>query len=158
MVDLMNLSDQVDKDFAIARRRARMRWLGSQFSGRSGGGTRLHFEERRRAMGVAGGIGLGRRTIPLSRVVGSVGQHDRFDAGFMPLRGASPERWKRVDRAFRTGVDLQPVSLYSLDGAYFVEDGHNRVSVARFHGAEWIDAEVREFRRSRRFERELQVS
>jgi hypothetical protein len=55
-------------------------------------------------------------------------------------------------------VDLQPVSLYSLDVAYFVEDGHNRVSVARFHGAEWINAEVRESRRSRRFERELQVS
>jgi hypothetical protein len=91
-------------------------------------------------------------------VVGSVGQHDRFDAAFMPLRGASPERWKRVDRAFRTGVDLQPVSLYSLDGDYFVEDGHNRVSVARFHGAEWIDAEVREFRRPRRVEREFRVS
>jgi pentapeptide repeat protein len=28
-----------------------------------------------------------------------------------------------------------------------VEEGHNRVSVARFHGAEWIAAEVREFRR-----------
>jgi hypothetical protein len=30
--------------------------------------------------------------------------------------------------------------------------------VARFHGAEWIDAEVREFRESLRLERELQVS
>jgi hypothetical protein len=158
MVDLMNLSDQVDKDFGIARRRARMRGLGSRFSGRFGGGTLLPFEERRRALGAAGGIRLGRRTVPLSGVVGSVGQHDRFDAAFMPLRGASPERWKRVDRAFRTGVDLQPVSLYSLDGAYFVEDGHNRVSVARFHGAEWIDAEVTEFRRPRRGDRGFRVS
>jgi hypothetical protein len=39
-----------------------------------------------------------------------------------------------------------------------VEDGHNRVSVARFHGAEWIDAEVREFRRLLRVDRELQLS
>jgi hypothetical protein len=158
MVDLMNLSDQVDKDFAIARRRAWRRGLRSWFSRRSGGDTLLPFEERRRALGAAGGIRLGRRTVPLSGVVGSVGQHDRFDAAFMPLRGASPERWKRVDRAFRTGVDLQPVSLYSLDGAYFVEDGHNRVSVARFHGAEWIDAEVREFRKSLRFDRGFRVS
>jgi hypothetical protein len=60
----------------------------------------------------------------------------------MPLRGASPERWKRVDMAFLTGLDLQPVSLLALGGTYFVEDGHNRISVARFHGAEWIDAEV----------------
>jgi len=39
-----------------------------------------------------------------------------------------------------------------------VEDGHNRVSVARFHGGEWIDAEVTALRRSLRFERTLQVS
>ena len=158
MVDLMNLSDQVDKDFAIARRRARMRGLGVRFSRRSGGGTLLPFEETRRALGAAGGIRLGRRTIELSRVVGSVGQHARFDAAFMPLRGASPERWKRVDRAFRTGIDLRPVCLYSLDGNYFVEDGHNRVSVARFHGAEWIDAEVTEFKMSRRFVPGLQIA
>jgi hypothetical protein len=158
MVDLMNLSDQVDKDFAIARRRARVRGLGSRFSRGSGGGTLLPFEETRRALGAAGGLRLGRQTVELSRVVGSVGQYDRFDAAFMPLRRASPERWKRVDRAFRTGLDLQPVSLYALDGAYFVEDGHNRVSVARFHGAEWIDAEVSEFRRSHRFDHELQLS
>jgi hypothetical protein len=158
MVDLMNLSDQVDKDFALARRRAWMRALGARFSSRSGSGTLLPFEETRRALGAAGGLRLGRQTVELSRVVGSVGQHDRFDAAFMPLRRASPERWKRVDRAFRTGLDLQPVSLYVLDGDYFVEDGHNRVSVARFHGGEWIDAEVTALRRSLRFERTLQVS
>jgi hypothetical protein len=38
------------------------------------------------------------------------------------------------------------VSLYRLDDDYFVQDGHHRVSVARFHGSEWIDAEVTEFR------------
>jgi hypothetical protein len=85
------------------------------------------------------------------------GQHDRFDDVFMPLRKASAERWKRVDRAFLRGLDLQPVILWALDGAYFVEDGHNRVSVARFHGAEWIDAEVTQFR-SARSVHELQMS
>jgi hypothetical protein len=59
--------------------------------------------------------------------------------------------------AFLTGLDLQPVSLRALDGAYFVEDGHNRISVARFHGAEWIDAEVTQFR-SPRSVRELQIA
>jgi hypothetical protein len=157
-MDLMNLSDQVDKDFATARRRARIGALGSRFFGGHGSGTLLPFEETRRALGAVGGLRLGRQTVELSRVVGSIGQHDRFDAAFMPLRRASPERWKRVDRAFRTGPDLQPVSLYALDGDYFVEDGHNRVSVARFHGAEWIDAEVTAFRKSSRFGRKLQVS
>ena len=153
----MNLSDQVDKDFAIALRRARMWGLVAHFSRRSVGGTLLPFEETRRALGAAGGIRLGRQSVELSRVVGSVGQYDRFDAAFMPLRKASPERWKRVDMAYLTGLDLQPVSLFALDGAYFVEDGHNRVSVARFHGGEWIDAQVTEYR-SLRFVRGLRIS
>jgi hypothetical protein len=157
MIDLMNPYDQVDKDFAIARRRARMRGLGARLSKRSASGTLVPFEQRRRALGAVGGIRLGRRVVEVSRVVGSVGQHERFDAAFMPLRGASPERWKRVDLAFLRGLDLQPVSLRALDGAYFVEDGHNRISVARFHGAEWIDAEVTQFR-SARSVRELRIA
>ena len=32
----------------------------------------------------------------------------------------------------------------SCSREYFVDDGNNRVSVARFHGVEWIDAEVTE--------------
>ena len=64
----------------------------------------------------------------------------------MPLRALSRERWKRMDRAFRLGHELPPVSLYKLGDYYFVKDGHHRVSVARFHGAEWIDAEITEFR------------
>jgi hypothetical protein len=157
MVDLMNVYDQVDKDFAIARRRARMRSLGARLSKKSGSGTLVPFEETRRSLGAVGGVRLGRQAVEIARVVGSVGQHDRFDAAFMPLRGASPDRWKRVDMAFLTGLDLQPVSLRALDGAYFVEDGHNRISVARFHGAEWIDAEVTQFR-SPRSVRELQIA
>ena len=154
----MNLHDQVDKDFALARRRARMRGLGARLLSKgSGSGTLLPFEETRRALGAVGGIRLGRQAVEISRVVGSVGQHDRFDAAFMPLRKASPDRWKRVDMAFLSGLDLQPVSLRAIDGAYFVEDGHNRISVARFHGAEWIDAEVTQFR-SPRSVRELQFA
>src|SRR3712207_9238923 len=84
----------------------------------------------------------GRRTVEVSRIVGSVGKHRQFDPNFMPLSKASPEKWKRIDRAFRLGVELPPVSLLERGGAYFVNDGNHRVSVARFHGVEWIDAEV----------------
>ncbi len=49
-----------------------------------------------------------------------------------------------VDKAFRRGQELPAVSLLGLGGDYFVNDGHHRVSVARFHGVEWIDAEVTE--------------
>ena len=81
-----------------------------------------------------------------SGVVGSVGKHDRFDEGFMPLSDASSERWKRIDRAFRSGQELPPVTLYRLGEDYFVQDGHHRVSVYRFHDVEWLDAKVTEFR------------
>ena len=74
--------------------------------------------------------------------MGSVGKHEQFDMNFMPLSRASAEKWKRIDRAFRLGQELPPVSLLEQGGDYFVNDGNNRVSVARFHGVEWIDAQV----------------
>ena len=150
MVELMSMAEQVDREFAVARRRARLHGLGRRLAGSSGTGRLLPFEQARRSLGAYGGIRRGRGTVEVARIVGSAGKHDQFDDGFMPLRGASPERWKRIDRAYRSGADLPPVSLYKLDGDYFVQDGHHRVSVARFHGAEWIDADVTEFRTSRR--------
>ena len=38
------------------------------------------------------------------------------------------------------------MSLYKIGSSYFVLDGHHRVSVARFQGVEFTDAEVTEFR------------
>ena len=113
--------------------------------GRPGSGTLQSFEETRRAAGAAGGVRRGRQTVETSRIVGSAGKNEWFDEEFMPLRDASRERWKRIDRAFRLGLELPPVSLYQLGGIYFVQDGHHRVSVARLHGVEWMDAEVTEF-------------
>jgi hypothetical protein len=150
MVELMSLAEQVDKEFSVARRRARLHALGRRLGGSSGTGSLLSFDEERGARGAYGGFRRGRSTVEVSRIVGSAGRHEQFDDAFMPLRGASPDRWKRIDRAYRSGAELPPVTLLGLDGDYFVEDGHNRVSVARFHGAEWVDAEVTEFRSSGR--------
>ena len=150
MIELMNVAEQVDREFAAARRRAWLHGLWRRIAGLTGSGTLLSFDEERRSVGASGGIRRGKSTVEVSRIVGSAGKHDQFDDAFMPLRRASPDRWKRIDRAYRSGADLPPVSLYGIDGNYFVQDGHHRVSVARFHGAEWVDAEVTEFRSSRR--------
>ena len=83
--------------------------------------------------------------VEVSKIVGSANRHQQFDRGFMPLKGSMAERWKRVDRAFYRGVELQPVRLYKLGGSYYVEDGNHRVSVARYQGVKWIEAEVTEF-------------
>ena len=67
----------------------------------------------------------------------------------MPTR-ANEQRWKRVDLAFRKGLDLPPVVLYKIGDDYYVHDGNHRVSVARFERVEMIDAEVTEFFPARR--------
>ena len=149
MVELMNTAEQVDREFALARRRARLHGLRRRLARSAGTGRLQPFEQTRRSVGAYGGFRRGRSTVEVARIVGSAGKHDQFDDEFMPLRGASPERWKRMDRAYRSGEQLPPVSLYRLDGDYFVQDGHHRVSVARFHGAEWIDADITEFKSSR---------
>ncbi len=146
VVDLMNLEDQVDLDFTVARRRARLGRWKSLLLRRGTRSTLLSSDEIRRTVSASGAMHQGRRTVDVSRIVGSVGKHEQFDQNFMPLSKASPEKWKRIDRAFRLGQELPPVSLLELGGEYFVNDGHHRVSVARFHGVEWIDAEVTECR------------
>lgn len=150
MIDLMSLGEQVDRDFALARR-VRLRRLRAFLFKRATRGTLLDFEEIRRDFRVADGLDRGKSSIEISRIIGSAGKHDQFDEQFMPLARASAKRWKRIERAFQSGVELPPVppvSLYKLNSDYFVKDGHNRVSVSRFHGGEWIDAEVTEFKTS----------
>jgi len=74
-----------------------------------------------------------------------VGRHEDFDRDFMPVKASLGYKWKRIDRALRTGVELSAVSLYKIGDAYFVEDGNHRVSVSRYQGVEMIDAEVTQF-------------
>ena len=54
-------------------------------------------------------------------------------------------KWKRIDRAFHRTEDLPPVELYEIEDAYFVVDGHHRVSVARYHQVPTLEAAVAEF-------------
>ena len=145
MVDYMNLEEQVDKDFERARRRAFLGRMVARLRGNLKGADMVDFDEVRRSARAHNRFYLGSRVVEVSKIVGSIGRHKEFDGRFMPTK-ASAWKWKRVDRAFRRSVDLAPVSLYKIGDSYFVHDGNHRVSVARYHGVEWIDAEVTEFR------------
>jgi hypothetical protein len=145
MVDYMSLEEQVDKDFERARRRAFVGRLITRLRRDPRGSGMVAFDEVRRSARADNRFYRGKRIVEVSKIVGSVGRHREFDGRFMPTK-ASASKWKRVDRAFRRGVDLPPVSLYKIGDSYFVHDGNHRVSVARYHGVEWIDAEVTEFR------------
>jgi hypothetical protein len=145
MIGYMSLEEQVDKDFVRARHRAFFGRIATRIRRSKGRSGLLAFEEARRALRADNRFYLGRRVVEVSKIVGSVDRYRQFDRSFMPTKASMAERWKRVDRAFHRSVELPPVRLYKLGEVYFVEDGNHRVSVARFQGVEWIEAEVVEF-------------
>ena len=135
--------ERVEADFDRARRRA---LFGRMVARLRGDRERLlAFDEIRKMRRADNRLCLGMRVVEVPRIVGSVGRWRQFDGCFMPAEASVSQRWKRVDRAFRRGVELPAVSLYKVGGTYFVLDGNHRVSVARYHGVEMIDAEVTEF-------------
>ena len=143
MIGFMSVEAQAEADFDRARRRA--------FYGRVAARLRrecsrlLAFNEIVEGHLAHNRHRLGLRVVEVSKIVGSVGRHEAFDRGFMPTKASLAERWKRVDRAFHSGLDLPAVRLYKVGNAFFVEDGNHRVSVARYHGVETIEADVTEF-------------
>jgi hypothetical protein len=142
MIRHMNIGEQVDVDFSRALRRAFVHRVGSWLRGDPSSSRAPSFEEAAGALGARNKIRLGRRVVAVDKIVGSAGRFKDFDGNFLPVRRNLGERWKRVDRAFHLGVDLAPVVLYKLAGRYFVLDGNHRVSVARYQGVQWIEAEV----------------
>ena len=145
MVGYLSLEAQVDADFSRARRRALLRRIGARLRRHRAWDGLLCSDDVRKIPGAIGRIDRGMRTVLVSQIGGSVGRCSEFDGDFMPLKASAEDRWKRIDRAFHRGEELPPVSLYKVGGFYFVLDGHHRVSVASYHGVEWIDAEVTEF-------------
>ena len=86
----------------------------------------------------------GARRVPISQIRGS-GNEGRcwdFDADFRPLKAHSTARWLAIATARQMGVTLPPVALIEIEGVYFVEDGHHRISVARAMGQPDIEATV----------------
>jgi hypothetical protein len=84
---------------------------------------------------------VGIRPIPLSQIIGSEGREGDFDRRFVPRRRASVARRRSLERAFPDG-DFPPIVVNRIGDAYFVVDGHHRISIARRLGMETIDADV----------------
>jgi hypothetical protein len=140
----ISIEEQVDADFTRARHKAFLRSLKARFLRGELSTYLLSFEEARKALGALNKIRIGRRVVPVERIVGSVGRYGEFDRAFLPAKARVGSKWKRIDRAFHRGEELPPVVLYKIGDDYFVEDGNHRVSVAHYQGVEWIDAEVTE--------------
>jgi hypothetical protein len=141
----MSVEEQVDADFSRARRRTVLRHVRTHLRRDNTPDGLLCCDDVRRIPGASARIYRGMRTVAVRQIGGSVGRCSEFDRDFLPARAGVRERWKRIDRAFWKDEELPPVSLYKVGGFYFVLDGHHRVSVAHYHGVEWIDAYVTEF-------------
>lgn len=139
MIQYITLQEQIDADFDRARRRAFLRRIKDRLLNRPAPST---FEEQRRVLGAMNQVSRGVEVIEVNKISGSAGRPRDFDNTFLPARESVASRWKRVDQAFHRARELPPVSLYKLGDSYFVRDGNHRVSVARYHGVEMMDAEV----------------
>jgi hypothetical protein len=142
MARFMNIAEQVDFDFTRACRRALIRRLQARIFGDPASTRMPSFEDVSSEFGACNRVRLVTRVVAVEKIVGSVGRFRDFDRTFLPTRSSLETRWKRVDRAYHRGRELPPVVLFKLGESYFVEDGNHRVSVARYQGVEWIDAEV----------------
>jgi hypothetical protein len=101
----------------------------------------IPFDEASRRLRVSGRTYLGMREIPVDRIVGSVDRSGDFDRDFTPRRRLSRARLAGLRQAFPEG-DVPAIDVFEVGGAYFVEDGHHRVALARERHADFIDAQV----------------
>jgi hypothetical protein len=100
-----------------------------------------------RAAQFAGKSSRGVQEILLDNVVGTVTAAKRidFDSAFLPLARRQRERWARLYAFMSAGFgDVPPIDVYQLEDAYYVIDGHHRVSIARVLGRDRIEAKVTE--------------
>jgi hypothetical protein len=87
---------------------------------------------------------LGLRDISLKDIAGSVGRHRDFTRHLLPCtRDAwSKERWRLIYTRAVSGAGFPPVDVYQLEMGYFIQNGHERVSVAAYLGWPTIQANV----------------
>lgn len=85
---------------------------------------------------------IGTVVVSLSKIVGSEGRSEDFDASFNPLKYHNRDRWINIAAARQIGIMLPAVELVQAGDEYYVRDGHHRISVAKMMGQIEIDARI----------------
>jgi nucleotide-binding universal stress UspA family protein len=131
-------------EFRDARRKAALSQLLARLNGRPV--ALLSYDDVLERLPPLGSSDRGLKEIPLAAIAGSVGRTRDFTRDFLPRHDSDEDRWVGV-RAATTdpgSAGLPPIQVYQVGDAYFVLDGHHRVSVARQLGASTIQAYVTE--------------
>ena len=138
-----NKEHRADADFSEARLQAFWDEIKGFVSRKS---TRLlPFDEVKNKLEICFVSEQGIQTVPIDSIVGSEGRYRSFTRHFLPLEENLRNRWKKVNQAHYSKRNLPPVELYKVGDAYFVKDGHHRVSVARTKGVKHIEALVYDY-------------
>ena len=88
-------------------------------------------------------VNLGIKTIPIDKIVGSLGRYQDFTENFLPAKTRVSAKYESVKDLLLAGKILPPIKVYQILDHYFVIDGHHRVTVAKKElNAKDIDAEV----------------
>ena len=107
-------------------------------------GSLLEFEEVRRRLQLGTRVDVGVEEIAVEQVIGSMGRAHEFDGCFRPRTQRLRRVLDQIKAARPNAADL-PISVYQVDHAYFVVDGHKRMALAVEEGREMIDADVGRF-------------
>jgi hypothetical protein len=133
------LTQDSANEFSSARQQAFLEEWINFFTGRPN--DLLSFEEVRQNLRLQNVSYKGLQSIELDKIVGSVGRYQDFTRKFLPRSNNIEERWRRVD-AVAHDQGFPPIDVYKVGDVYFVRDGNHRVSVARAHKAETIEAYI----------------
>jgi hypothetical protein len=87
----------------------------------------------------------GIRTIPLNRIVGSVGRYRDFDSRFRFKSPVPSDRLEWIKKAMRQGRHLGPVKVFEIKNEFYVLDGNHRIAAAKALGHDEILAHIEEF-------------
>jgi hypothetical protein len=129
--------------FDAARRAALMADLLGVLTGRPV--DLLPFDRVRAGLRLRHTVDRGNQDVPLATIVGTLGREREFNREFLPREEALRDRWAEMEELAEGPSGFPAVELYKVGDAYFVVDGHHRVSVARSLGIRTVEAHVREF-------------
>jgi len=129
--------------FDAARRSALMQDLLGLLTGRET--ELLPFDAVREGFWLKHLVDRGVQEVALDGIVGTIGREHEFNRAFLPREESLRERWEKARELAEGQEGFAPVELYQVGEAYFVVDGHHRVSVARAMGQRAIEARVKEY-------------
>ena len=98
--------------------------------------------ELKQSLSPRGSYYSGIQVVPISLIIGSEGRPADFDMDFNPISESACERWVNMAIAYLARIPMPPIQLIQVGDAYFVRDGHHRISVSQAFGQVAMDAEV----------------